>query len=323
MTRLSDKTIRQQTFNNAASINSSFIDPEFIATVRDKGVSCIFEKAYLCPCKSKESTPLNTCKNCGGVGWLFCNPIQTKMIVTGIGSDNKLKEAALRDWGLIDGGSVNLTAHPDNKFSYMDKVTNIDATSEHNETLYPAINDAEDQYFVYTQYNILSIDNIVVFVDIDEKLRRLSEGDDYLFRDNVILFTDTAGITVNSKVSIRYVHNPVFHISYLVRESMTSYQGGNGAPLKKIILPIKAIALRAHLVKDLENFDGDRLLDNSWLPDACEAEALSKFVRQLKYTDANELYENLTQSQKLEIAMLINADDNILGVNGGVLQINP
>jgi len=50
---------------------------------------------------------------------------------------------------------------------------------------------------------------------------------------------------------------------------------------------------------------------------------LDRFYRQLKYTDINTLYSHLTDNQKVELALLLNNDDTIMGINGGILKIEP
>lgn len=307
MTRLSGKQIIQKQFSSTSSIPADFEKPEIDATLRDKGYEVIFEKAYMCPCKSKSSTHLSLCKNCGGTGWIFCNPTQTRFIITGIAADNKLKEAALREWGFIDGGVVNVTAMNDDKFSYMDKITVIDATAEHSQILYAAEDDEEEVFFAYSKYDILSVDYIALFVSANQPLKRLTEGTDYNFRDNVITFTQASGINVNSQLTIRYIHHPVFHIFDIMRESMTSTKGQLPTGQQKLILPIKALAKRAHLIKDVENFDGDRLLDNSWKPSACEQEQFTTFQRQLRYATAQTIYDNLTSAQISALDALIHS----------------
>jgi len=308
--RLSSKTIINQTLSGPTT-NSDFDKPEFEGAIRYKGYDAIFEKAYLCPCKSQDSPDhLSTCQNCGGVGWIFCNPTKTKFIITGIAADSKLREAALREWGLIDGGVVNVTALNENKLSYMDRIRLLDATAEHNQILYPKETDDETQFFAYTHYDIVSIDNITLFVNEETQLQRLSPNTDYSFRDNVITFTVASGVTVNSHVGIRYVHNPVFHIIDVVRESMTSPKTTGPVNQQKQIMPIKAIAKRAHLIKDVENFDGDRLLDNSWLPQ-CPTEDITAFQRQLRYMDVQVIYDTLTQVQKDALEVLLDSDDSV------------
>lgn len=308
MTRLSDKIIIEQNFNTGKSLQADFVLPEIEATVRDKGLSVILEKAYLCPCKDSTSpAPLSLCENCGGVGWFWANPTRTKMIISGIVADGKLKEAALREWGMIDGGVAKVTALDDNKFSYMDKIVLLDSTAEHNQVLYPKLTDDESTLFTFTQYDILNIDFIGFFNGPENKVTRLQEVTDYTFNDNIITFTSGYSAITNFSVTIRYSHRPVLHIIDILRESMTSTKGAHQQGQQKLLMPVHALAKRAHLIKDIENYDGDRLLDNSWLPDTCQAEALTKFQRQLKYTPVSEIYSNLTPQQITDLDVLIHS----------------
>lgn len=300
--RLSGKTIIDQARIGPNRPSTDFDKSDFDSAIANKGNVVIFEKAYLCACKSKESDHRNTCKNCGGVGWIFANPTRCEMIITGIALDNKLKEGALREWGMLDMGAVKVTSYNEDKLSFMDRITITDATAEHNQIVYPTLTDDEAQLFAYTKYDIVSIDNIAMFVDVNVKLKRLVEGIDYTFRDNVILFDAQYNVSLNSCVTIRYVHNPVFHIIDIVRESMTS-PAKQGAI--KLILPVHAIAKRAHLIADVENFDGDRLLDNSWKSSMCEQDSLTKFQRQLRYSVAQEIYDNLTVAQRASLLALL------------------
>ena len=77
--------------------------------------------------------------------------------------DGKLKEAALREWGMVDGGTVKVTALDDNKFSYMDKIILLDSTAEHNQILYPKLTDDDSTVFAFTQYDILEIQGMRTF----------------------------------------------------------------------------------------------------------------------------------------------------------------
>lgn len=307
MTRLSGKTIIDQARIGPNRPSTDFDKSDFDSAIANKGNTVIFEKAYLCACKSKESDHSNMCHNCGGVGWIFANPTRCEMIITGIALDNKLKEGALREWGMLDMGAVKVTSYNEDKLSYMDKVTITDATAEHNQIVYLVLDDDNDQLFAYTKYDIVGVDNIAMFVNVDTKLKRLIEGTDYTFRDNVLLFNSQYNSLLNACVTIRYIHHPVFHIIDIVRESMTS-------PAKqgtvKLIMPVHAIAKRAHLIANVENFDGDRLLDNSWKATACDQEVLTKFQRQLRYATPQDIYDNLTPLQREELEDILNTNDS-------------
>jgi hypothetical protein len=266
MTRLSDKTIITQNLPGTRSLPADFALPEIEATIRDKGYDVIVEKVLLCPCKGKGNPAhLSVCVNCGGSGWLFVNPTRTKLIISGLAADAKLKEAALREWGLVDGGTIKVTAINDNKLTYMDRITVLDATSEHNQILYPVMKDDDSVRFVFTQYDIVSVLFIGLFVNQSTKLTKLEPDTDYTFENNIITLTAAHNGTSAMNLTIRYVHKPVFHVIDILRESMISTKGQYGHQTK-LVMPVHAIAKRAHLIKDAENLDGDRLLDNSWLP---------------------------------------------------------
>ena len=302
--RLSGKTVIEKQLPGNKSLPADFVLSEIEATIRDKGYDVIVEKAYLCPCKGKSTpAPLNVCRNCGGSGWLFANPTKTKMIITGITSDSKLKEAALRDWGMIDSGTIKVTALDSDKLTYMDRIVVLDATAEHNEILYPTLNDTDTSLFAFTQYDILSVDFIALFQGTNVALQRLSEPTDYSFIDNIITLAASYNNLTNSSVTIRYQHRPVFHIIDVLRESMTSTKGQFGSQ-QKLVMPVHAIAKRAHLIKDIENYDGDRLIDNSWLPQ-CPSSGLTPFQRQLRYTDVQVIFDGLTAEQIAGLQELI------------------
>lgn len=308
--RTSDKTIINQQLPGGASLPSDFNKQQIDATLRDKGLSCLLESSLLCPCKSDvTAVALSDCKNCGGSGWIFVNPTKTKMIVTGLVADPKLKEAALRDWGLVDTGTVKLTAYDVDKLTYMDRVTVLDATAEHQQLLYPALSDDETTTFAYSQYNLVSILFIGVFVDSDTKVQKLAETTDYSFVNNVLTFVDP---TLKGRtVTIRYRHRPVFHVTDVLRESLTSTVGQYGSQTN-IILPVHALAKRAHLIKDVENLQGDRLLDNSWAV-TCAPAGLTKFQRQLRYAPVTYIFATLTEAQKVALAELLGQSDVDVG----------
>ena len=295
MSRLSSKTLVQQIFDTSPTLNADFVKSEVYATIRDKGYNVIYSKAYLCPCKSKESDHRTTCKNCGGVGQFWANPTKTKMIISGISNDKKFEE-----WGRDDLGMVRVTAFEENKLSRMDQLVIVDGTSEMSEILYPVLDDAGTTLFSMTKYDIKSIDFIGLYANESTKVTKLTEITDYTFQDNKITFNASYNGLVDPCVSIRYVHAPTYYIWDISRDSMRSTVVSNGVPTP-IILPVHAIAKKAHHIKDAENFDGYKLLDNSWLPNICQTEDLTAFERQVKNTNTQTLYDTLTSKQKNEL----------------------
>ncbi len=300
--RQSQKTILTRTQTSSNGLPSEFIKDDFDALQKSKGQKVIHEKAYLCPCKDPQASHLVTCRNCGGTGWIFCNPTETNMIITGIAADNKLKEAIFREIGMLDSGSVKVTAYNDDKLSFMDRITLRDATAEHQQVLYPKLTDDESQLFSFTKYDIRSIDYIALFEGEGRRLKRLVEPDDYSFNNNILYFDSQYNSLENPSITIRYIHSPVFHIIDILRESMTSPTNEG----ERQRLQVHALAKRAHLISDVENFDGDRLFDNSWLTSLnCTTETFTKFQRQLRHTSSQAIFDLLTDIQKSELLALL------------------
>lgn len=300
---LSDKTIIKRPQTSTPALPSAFVKDDLDATLGGRGYKVIHEKAYLCPCKAKESDHRSTCKNCGGTGWIFANPTETRMVITGIMMDDKLKEGPLKDWGMIDKGACKVTANNVDKLNYMDRIRNIDATGEFSQLVYPKRSNDGTQLFAFTKYDIKDIDFVGRYVGDDQVLQKLEEGDDFTYSNNVVYF-NPAMYDANLCITIRFVYHPEFHIAEVLRESMTSYNEAK----QKLILPVHAVAMRAHLVPDVENFDGDRILNNSWLPDVCGLEEFTKFQRQLRHTSTQNIYDNLTQLQIVQLRILLGSD---------------
>lgn len=301
--RQSQKTVVVRQQSNDQYISADFVKGEFDGSMRDKGYDVIHEKAYMCPCSSRPSnSPLNVCKNCGGTGYIFANPTKTKMIVTSIQMDSKLKEAALREWGNVDLGTVKITANNEDKLSYMDRVTILDATAEHNQVLQLDLTDDEANQFAYTKYDIINIDFVGLFEGPEAKLKRLVEFTDYTFRDNILILDPSYNDLTRPVLTIRYIHHPSFHVTDILRESITSTKDQG---VTKMTLPVAALAKRAHLIADAENFDGDRLFDNSWKPTVCDEEEFTKLQRQLRYSTPQFIYDNLTTTQRAELHALL------------------
>jgi hypothetical protein len=164
--------------------------------------------------------------------------------------------------------------------------------------------DDDTQRFAYTKYDIKGIDFIGLFQSESQKIKRLFEPSDYSYRDNVIIIDAQYNSLIDPCMTIRYVHNPTFHVIELLRESMTSTKD---AGREKLIMQVHVLGKRAHLIKDVENFDGTRLLDNSWKPSACESVDLSKFQRQLRYQTVSYILENMTTQQKADMILLMPA----------------
>lgn len=319
MTRLSAQNIIKGNLPPGTSLNADFDKSLIDGTITSKGYNVIYETALRCPCRSQGNDFQSNCVNCGGGGWLFVNPTLTKMIVSNIASDRKYQPQ-----GREDTGKMQITAYAENLFSFMDRITIADGLTDHTEVLFPKLDNTGLKLFAFTRYNIEHLDFLGLFVNTGVRLTKLVEGTDYTYHDNVIEFAASYNALNDPSVTIRYAHAPVYHIIDIPRDTMRSTVTGAGTR-KVINLPIHAIGVRAHLIKGQEDYTGTMYVDNSWLPTACmNPDITTSFNRQLKYTLTQDIYDNLTSSQKVEMGIIVDGSPNLLGVNGVLLKVvNP
>lgn len=232
-----------------------FISPDFDALVDNKGYDVVWERAIPCPCSHRQS-PHSTCKNCQGTGWTFINPTQIKAVAQSINKDTKYKE-----WSMELLGTISLTVKSMYHLNYMDKIVLIGAESPQSENL--LVKRYKTDYYVNTIYKINSVFEIFKFVSENEPLSRLKEGEDFLYKGNKILFNTE--MREGDSISVTYMHNPQYHVLDLNHDIRQTIVLDNLSREKDLLMPISAIARRAHNVLDSLNFEGDNLFDNSYL----------------------------------------------------------
>lgn len=246
-----------QTPQLTASGRVDFHQNSFDTLVAQKGRDVIYEKAVMCPCKSKSTNALPSCKNCGGSGWLFINPIVDRMVVQKLDISTEFKP-----WSEESRGTIAITALQRHRLSFMDRITLPQAESVFNEILH--LNKVDNDVFSFATYEIKHIEYIAKFTDVHTALTRLTP-DQYTIDGSILRIPS---LNKGDSVSIRYIHSPVYHIVELQRESIESYRLETGSE-KQQRLPISALARRAHYIINRENFTGDRIIDNSFDDAAC------------------------------------------------------
>lgn len=242
----------------------------FDGTIYNQGYKLYRDRAIKCPCKSKGIlNHLATCKNCGSTGWVFINRTEIAGIVYSMSWENSYKE-----WSEENLGNVYITVRDEDKLSFMDRVTIVDAETIHKQVIYPF--EFKSKVIAFTTYSIKRIEDAFIFVEDDKPLRRLIEGTDFTIgsgniqescnglSDNIITFSAEILQMLRAQkpvhISIDYVHPPQYHITHLMRDAMVSVQFDNQA----VRMPINAVGRRSHYVLDAENYIGDRLFDNSY-----------------------------------------------------------
>lgn len=246
---------------------ADLIKADFDTLIHQKGGDVIIETALVCPCKSEKTNQQGNCKNCGGNGWIFINPTQSRMVVSAIDVVTQF-----RPWSEELVGTVNITAFKEDRLAEMDRVTILNGESIHNEVLFFKETEEEDVIFTYSTYNIKQILYIGLFKGISLPLQRLVEGIDYTIERNIIKILKTDGFPFpdieNNNITVRYIHAPQFHIVQMKRDTMETYVWNSGEKLQH--MPISAIGRRAHFQLGAQNLRGDRLIDNSYTEDKCQ-----------------------------------------------------
>lgn len=243
----------------------------FDGTVWRQGYDLLVDHALKCPCKTKGmNNHLSNCRNCGSTGWVFYNRTKLRGIVYSMNWENAYKE-----WSEENLGNVYITVRDEDKLSFMDRVTVVDAETIHKQILYPFA--FKGKCIAFTTYSIKSVKDIFLFQGPLQPLRRLIVGTDYTIgsgdstdtcnglTDNIIVFSEdirrAAALEPDIHVTIVYIHPPQYHITHLIRDAMASVQLSG----KTVRMPISAVGRRSHYVLDAENYNGDRLFDNSYL----------------------------------------------------------
>jgi len=257
--------IVQKSPNLTQKSNVQLILSDFDAIVWNKGYNVHHDKMIKCPCKSEKTDQLSSCQNCAGIGWILIQRIKTRMVLQGINMDTKYKE-----WSEEKLGTIRITALSNNQLAFMDRIILLDSEAIHNQTLFPKV--FNNKLFTFTIYDINKITDLFFFIADDKPLRRLEETIDYTIGErNQIIFNDKFKKYENFTISVRYTHAPQFHVLEITREIIQSDIEGVNKQTIIANFPVAAIGRRSHFVITQDNFTGDFIIDNSYIPkEECE-----------------------------------------------------
>lgn len=231
--------------------------------IYQKGRDVLFEKALLCPCKGKSSSQQSDCKNCGGTGWVFINPTETRMVVQGISIVSDIKP-----WSEESRGTINISCSDSEQLSFMDKITLVDAKAIHTEVLFFK-RSSQGQFFAYTAYSVQSILYAGLLISSQQAFQKLVRNELSIAPNkNALILTPAnfnfivpSGMTEFS-ITVRYYHAPTFHVIEMRREGMMSFKFAGGVETNQD-LPTSALGRRSHYVLNAPDLYGERLFDNS------------------------------------------------------------
>lgn len=251
--------------NNQPKAN--LVKNKFDVLIDQHGYDVTHEKAVRCPCVSRNTNQQSNCKNCGGTSWVYITKHETRMILHSMNMTTKYKE-----WSAENIGTASVTAYGYDEVAFMDRITVLDGNAIHTESLF--LKKHDDTYYFNTIYDIKEIEYLALFIGVNDTLVPLVYGTDFTYSGNRIEFltaqdyvdssADLDVLEIDMSITIRYKHAPQLHIIDLQRETMQVFVKVNGIEDGAFDMPVHAVARRTHYVLDRQNFDGTRVLDNSY-----------------------------------------------------------
>lgn len=242
--------------NSPGIVRMDFLTPDFSALVDNKGYDAIWERALPCPCGKRQGAVMSTCKNCGGSGWVFINPMQIKVVAQSINKDTQYKE-----WSQERLGTASFTVRPEYHLSFMDKITLLNSSSRscENRIVYYQGND----FLINVVYPIDSVVEIFKFISPFDSLQLIST-ENYTIKNRFVKFLNGV-VSQGDSLTISYEHKVQYHILDLNHDVRNTILLDDKSREEGLKLPISAIGRRTDLVIDAQNYEGTNLIDNSYL----------------------------------------------------------
>lgn len=233
---------------------------EFDGAINDRGYDCTTEKAIRCPCISVVTgSPLPSCQNCGGTGWVYIKAKQgVKIVLQGMAYNDKYF-----NWTQANTATARATLWDIEKLVYMDKITIENATTDYSQNT--TLQEYDNKIFAFTTYPIEEVGGVYAFIAPNEKLKVLEEGLHYTFEKgkNILFFTEKVLNLPNKNISIRYKHKPQYVIIDILRDVIQQVitKGSDTTP-KLENLPNSYIARRLHFAMNTDFLGNNVLLNN-------------------------------------------------------------
>lgn len=238
----------------------------FDQIIAQKGVDVLIEKALQCPCKTEKINTLSTCKNCGGTGWVFVNPRNSRLVMQNMGFKN------VEDvWSKLVHGLVTISYTPEEKFAFMDRVTRLKSESIFSETI--EFKEFSNKIYGFTTYQPKDVEYVGLYISDDDPFLQITP-DQFKFINNRIELKNgidlpTFGDHIPLTATIRYVHAPTFNILEIQREPVENFKW-NGKGESDQELPGKAIGRRTHNIDDLTKLRQGKLNENNYQENNCK-----------------------------------------------------
>lgn len=341
-----NKPIIEETSPNIDLTAPHFNKDSFDEAVYEHGYDVTLEKAVRCPCRLKANGNARPdCVNCGGSGWIFVNKRSTVIVSQSMNTSVKNNKA----WSEDDRGTISVSSRPQDRLSFMDRITILDLESSFSEILF--LREFNGKILSTFIYNPTSIELVYLFTDSSQSLTYLTLDEDYTVTNNIFELNYDKYINLlendheSISISVRYNHNPSYHVIDIPRERTADRRAtDNGLECEiedvsvtreKPQLIVNAIARKAQYAIDKPNLEGLGLVDNSFvenstvLKDNCQivnervsdAEKITCILPTLDFK-RTEVVDALTATQVTDLIQAINTNDSMDFFFGTDLTIN-
>lgn len=238
---------------------------KFDDTIFDKGYKCYIERAMKCPCSHEDThgQANSDCNNCLGTGWFFIERVESVLLCTAMSNRSRVEQ-----WSETNSGIVNITARAQDKLGFMDKVTLIELESWFTQVVSLSRSLSQPtKMFSFLIYNPIRAFDVFLFIDSQTPLVPIDDSK-YVVQDNKIVldydFVQQFGQKERPRLSIRYTHNPTYHIIDINRDLIKQKSGVNcNGEQEQENFPLNCVGRRAHYMMDNPNYNGDGVFDNT------------------------------------------------------------
>lgn len=192
---------------------------EFDSLIKSHGIKCKYYPAIVCECITKDSQqPQFTCPHCGGSGFRYLPPIDTRVVVTSFSSKYNHEIMNFRE-----AGTAYATPQPDLIMGFHDRLVFPDFKCKYSERLWIS----KDSLVTSKSYR-----NIVDVVTIAKGDMEFEPGIDYEISEDGyhIEFHKPIGELMNDTdlddevaISILYYTNPSYLVCDLLHELRAHY----------------------------------------------------------------------------------------------------
>ena len=101
----------------------------FDAAIVQKGYKIYQERAIACPCGTDPGHANPACQNCGGTGYFYIEPTETKALITGVNMNTQYK-----NWTIDNAGTITVTTFDEGlNLSFFDRISFKEKFGRHSE----------------------------------------------------------------------------------------------------------------------------------------------------------------------------------------------